>query len=52
MISKAVAKYSDEASRDTTEYGEVALTFPTDYDKENPLTSKQGELRLIDIQIE
>ena len=35
-----------------TQYREVALTFSTDYDKENPLTSQQGQLRLLDIQIE
>jgi hypothetical protein len=34
------------------EYKDVALTFPSDYDKANPLTSVQGQVRLLDIQIE
>ena len=49
-LSKVVGK-DEEALKNTTLYQEVALTFPTDYDKENPLTAKQGKLRLIDIQI-
>ena len=34
------------------DYKEVALSFPTDYDKSNPLTSKQGQIRMLDMQIE
>jgi hypothetical protein len=30
---------------------EIALTFPSDYDKENPLTMQKGQLRLLDLQI-
>ena len=48
MISKAVDK-DDDAMTNATQYREVALTFSTDYDKENPLTSQQGQLRLLDI---
>jgi len=51
MISKAVDK-DEDAMTNATKYREVALTFSTDYDKENPLTSQQGQLRLLDIQIE
>ena len=51
MISKAVDK-DEDAMSNATQYREVALTFSTDYDKENPLTSQQGQLRLLDIQIE
>jgi hypothetical protein len=29
------------------EYDKVCLTFSTDYDKENPLTIKSGQLRLL-----
>ena len=51
MISKAVDK-DEDAMSNATQYRKVALTFSTDYDKENPLTSQQGQLRLLDIQIE
>jgi len=27
------------------------LFFPTDYDKENPLTKKKGQMRIIDSMI-
>lgn len=30
----------------------MALTFPSDYDKENPLTSGKGKIRLLELQIE
>lgn len=33
------------------EYDKVCLTFSTDYDKENPLTIKSGQLRLLKKQI-
>ena len=33
-------------------YDDVALNFPTDYDKENPLTSKKGQVRLLEMQID
>lgn len=29
----------------------MALTFPSDYDKENPLTMQKSQLRLLEIQI-
>ena len=32
-------------------YKEVALKFNTDYDQDNPLTKKEGFLRVIDMQI-
>lgn len=32
-------------------YDKVCLTFSSDYDKENPLTIKSGQLRLLDHQI-
>ena len=32
-------------------YDNVFLTFSTDYDKENPLTIKKGQLRLLQRQI-
>lgn len=32
-------------------YYEAVLDFVTDYDKENPVTSKDGEERLIDLKI-
>lgn len=34
-----------------TTYNERVLYFPTDYDRENPLTKKQGDLRVLSIQI-
>jgi len=30
-------------------YEDFALVFPSDYDKENPLTAKKGKLRILDI---
>jgi hypothetical protein len=33
-------------------YQEAALDFITDYDKENPVSKKDGELRLINLKIE
>lgn len=32
-------------------YDKICLTFSTDYDKENPLTNKQGQLRMLNHQI-
>jgi hypothetical protein len=37
---------------ENTEYKKVALSFPSDYDKENPLTMADGQKRLMEIQIE
>jgi hypothetical protein len=42
----------DVAEEENTAYKEIALTFPSDYDKENPLTMQKGQLRLLDLQIE
>lgn len=42
----------DEVLQNETKYRDVALTFSSDYDKENPLTSQKGQLRLLDLQIE
>lgn len=32
-------------------YSALVTSFPTDYDKENPLTKKEGEQRWLEIQI-
>ena len=32
-------------------YDSLALSFPSDYDKENPLTTKQGQIRILELQI-
>lgn len=40
------------AEEENTAYKKVALTFPSDYDKENPLTMQEGQKRLMDLQIE
>jgi len=37
---------------ENTAYKKVALSFPSDYDKENPLTMQEGQKRLMDLQIE
>jgi len=42
---------ADVNSDNTTTYNERALYFPSDYDRENPLTKKQGELRILGLQI-
>jgi len=33
-------------------YSELVTKFPTDYDKENPYTKKEGNRRLLEIQID
>lgn len=45
LIDKIYSKHLEIAEED---YYEAACKFITDYDKENPVTSKDGELRLID----
>lgn len=43
----------DDVNADnTTTYHERALCFQTDYDRENPLTKKKGELRILNLQID
>lgn len=37
---------------ENTAYKKVALSFPSDYDKENPLTMQDGQKRLLDLQLE
>jgi hypothetical protein len=37
----------DEPEFAEEDYNKVCLTFSTDYDKENPLTIKSGQLRLL-----
>jgi len=41
-----------EALNDERRYKKFALSFSSDYDKENPLTKKQGIIRLLKLQIE
>ena len=48
LIKRFVSK-GDEALMSTIKYKDVALTFSTDYDKENPLTVQQGQIRLLDL---
>jgi len=48
-----IARCSDEGDvneNNKTSYAERALYFPSDYDRENPLTKKQGDLRVLDIR--
>ena len=42
---------SDKALECDKNYVDIVETFPTDYDKENPLTIKQGQIRLLELQI-
>lgn len=49
MIYKCKTEVVEE---ENTSYKEIALTFPSDYDKENPLTMQKGQMRLLDLQIE
>lgn len=42
----------DFQSENSKDYNDVALTFPSDYDKANPLTSKAGQVRLLNMQME
>lgn len=37
---------------ENTAYKKVALTFPSDYDKENPLTINDGQKRILELQLE
>mmetsp|Transcript_17892 Transcript_17892/g.30406 ORF Transcript_17892/g.30406 Transcript_17892/m.30406 type:complete len:316 (+) Transcript_17892:1730-2677(+) len=41
----------NEALDQDKAYQDLCHTFPSDYDKENPLTSKKGQMRLIEIQL-
>lgn len=41
----------DVVEEENTSYADIALSFPSDYDKENPLTMQKGQLRLLDLQI-
>lgn len=43
---------TDAALECETKYEEVVANFPTDYDKENPFTAKEGTKRLIGFQLE
>ena len=33
-------------------YNEVALTFQSDYDRDNPLTARMGDVRFLNLQID
>lgn len=53
MIAAFCVTTIDREQRDASkDYLNKVLTFPTDYDKENPLTKKQGQLRWLAIQIQ
>jgi hypothetical protein len=49
FINRCVDK--NEVLNDEKTYDSLALVFNTDYDKENPLTIKKGQKRLLDMQI-
>jgi len=52
-VRTLIYKFRTEvAEEENTSYKEIALTFPSDYDKENPLTMQKGQMRLLDLQIE
>jgi hypothetical protein len=50
VINKCIN--ADKALENDKEYTELINAFPTDYDKENPLTIKKGQLRLLELQLE
>jgi hypothetical protein len=50
-IGARVAK-SDVNAGNTSTYNDRVLFFQTDYDRENPLTKKQGESRILDLLLE
>lgn len=52
IIQHMTQKELSEEERDNTAYKERAAQFADCYDTANPLTSKQGKNRLLDIQIE
>jgi len=40
----------DEVNQENNEkYEDFALVFPSDYDKENPLTAKKGKIRILEL---
>jgi hypothetical protein len=47
VIKKVFDTCHDESKFQDEKYENVILTFSTDYDKENPLTIKSGQLRLL-----
>lgn len=50
-VGQCIKKCNIEIALSIVPYKEAVETFVTDYDKENPVTKKQGELRLLDIKI-
>jgi hypothetical protein len=42
---------TDDSESEDKQYIDLVHAFPTDYDKENPLTVKQGQLRMLELQI-
>lgn len=53
VINKCASKDDNQANEEAEcKYVDNCLKFPTDYDKKNPLTAKQGLERLINLQID
>lgn len=50
-IRTCIARFVDEekALNNDKEYSTLVSAFPTDYDKENPLTIKKGQLRILQL---
>jgi hypothetical protein len=51
-IGALISTSGAESLTNSVQYRDVALTFSTDYDKEIPMTTHSGLLRLLDLQIE
>jgi len=50
MIKKC-CRNEDDSDKDNTTYEKIFSRFPTDYDRENPVTKNEGFLRLINQKI-
>lgn len=53
FVEKCCSKKKEMRKKDTeSEYRSVFLSFPQDYDKENPITNRRGQERFIQMQVE
>jgi hypothetical protein len=47
LVINACSKKDSDLEESESKYEDYCLKFPTDYDKKNPLTAKQGYERLL-----
>ena len=52
LIKKCLGKSYEFAEDSSIKYADKCCEFPADYERENPLTSKEGRLRLVKYQLD